>query len=207
MSNDSTQRQLPVCPDLAQLEQEAQDLASAEKIDLAPARLQLAHSYGAESWDRIVQCCQLIDAIWRDDPETVRNLVQAHPNLLHENAGIRNNNWGPPMSYAANLGRDRIIKLLYELGARDLKTAMGRAVLQGKIGTARMLHELLGSPPPPEGASLHKQLHSGYGPRYDVDKMYEYRNVTALGWGRQFHAKVFVSEPALRLIEQHGGVE
>jgi len=56
-------------------------------------------------------------------------------------------------------------------------------------------------------ASLRKQLHPGYGPRYDVDKMYEYRNVTALGWGRQFHAKVFVSEPALRLIEQHGGVE
>ncbi|HTG88241.1 MAG TPA: hypothetical protein VL907_14440, partial [Pyrinomonadaceae bacterium] len=61
MSNDSTQRQLPVRPDLAQLEQEAQDLASAEKIDLAQARLQLAQSYGAESWDRIVQCCQLID--------------------------------------------------------------------------------------------------------------------------------------------------
>jgi len=408
MSNDSTQRQLPVRPDLAQLEQEAQDLASAEKIDLAQARLQLAQSYGAESWDRIVQCCQLIDAIWRDDPDGVRNLIQAHPNLLHENAGIRNNNWGPPMSYAANLGRDSIIKLLYELGARDLVTAMGRAVLQSKIDTARMLHKLRGSPPPPEGAlggpaytlsatgtalvlefgrrvvnesgesiapvdvvletdsrnpaakheilelyvkhgltlpdtpvmalhrgridlleehlrrdpqllkrtfsheeiyppelgchdeilatqgtplagttllhlcvdydeleiarwllergmdpnvqsaadpdgfggytplfatvvsqpnfwmnygghkpqvapftelllkhgadpnvraSLRKQLHPGYGPRYDVDKMYEYRNVTALGWGRQFHAKVFVSEPALRLIEQHGGVE
>jgi hypothetical protein len=31
--------------------------------------------------------------------------------------------------------------------------------------------------------------------------------VTALGWGRQFHAKVFVSEPAMKLIEEYGGVE
>ena len=56
-------------------------------------------------------------------------------------------------------------------------------------------------------ASLRKKLHPGYGPKYDVDKTYEYRNVTALGWGKQFHAKVFVSEPAMRLIEQHGGHE
>ena len=39
-----------------------------------------------------------------------------HPNLLHENAGIRNSNWGPPLSYAANLGRDRIIMIAHELG-------------------------------------------------------------------------------------------
>lgn len=56
-------------------------------------------------------------------------------------------------------------------------------------------------------ASLRKKLHPGYGPKYDVEKTYEYRNVTPLGWGRQFHAKVFVSEPALRLIEEHGGTE
>ena len=406
MSNDPTHR-LPVRPDLAKLEEEARDAAIVAGIDLANAQRQLAHSYGAESWDRLVQCCQLIEAIWNDEPDTVRDLVQKHPNLLHENAGIRNNNWGPPMSYAANLGRDGIIKMLYKLGARDLQTAMGRAVLQSKIGTARMLHELLGSPAPPEGAlggpaytlsvtgtalvlelggrvvnergeriapvdvvletdsrnppakheilelyvkhgltlpdtptmalhrgridlleehlrrdpqllertfsheeiyppelgchdeilatqgtplagttllhmcadyneleiarwllergmnpnvksaidtdgfggytplfatvvsqpnfwmnyggkpqvapftellfnhnadpnvraSLRKQIHSGYAPRCDVDKVYEYRNVTALGWGRQFHADIFVSEPALRLVEQHGGIE
>jgi len=50
-------------------------------------------------------------------------------------------------------------------------------------------------------ASLRKQLHPGYAPRYDTEKTYEYRDVTALEWGRQFHAKVFVSEPAMRLIE------
>jgi hypothetical protein len=55
-------------------------------------------------------------------------------------------------------------------------------------------------------ASLRKQLHPGYAPKYDIEK-HEYRDVTALGWGKQFHAKIFVSEPALRLIESHGGKE
>jgi hypothetical protein len=405
MSNTAT-RLLPVRPDLNQLEREATELAG-ENTALSEAQLALAQSYGAENWLRLVQSCQLIDAIWRDDLESVRDLIQKHPNLLHENAGIRNYNWGPPMTYAANLGRDRIIKMLYDLGARDLESAIDRAALQSKIGTALMLHELLGSPPPPDDAlggpaytlsvsgtnlmlelgvrvvdengrrlapvdvvletdsrkpeakheilesyvkhglelpdtpimalhrgrldlledhlrrdpqllqrtftheeiyppelgchdevlatqgtplagttllhmcvdydeieiarwllergmdpnvkaavdadgfgghtplfatvvsqpnfwmnygqqpqvapftelllahgaapnvraSLRKQLHPGYGPRYDVEKVYEYRNITALGWGKQFHAKVFVSEPALRLIEKHGGVE
>ena len=48
---------------------------------------------------------------------------------------------------------------------------------------------------------MRKRLHEGYGPKYDVENTYEYRNVTALEWGQQFHAKVFVSEPAMKLIE------
>ena len=55
-------------------------------------------------------------------------------------------------------------------------------------------------------ASLRKQLHPGYGPKYDASRAYEYRDVTALSWGRQFHAKVFVSEPAIQLIEAAGGI-
>ena len=51
-------------------------------------------------------------------------------------------------------------------------------------------------------ASLRKQLHPGYGPELEVTKMYEYRNVTPLEWGEQFHAKVFVSEPAMQLIRE-----
>ena len=121
-------------------------------LKLADTQLALARSYEAASWPRLVQCCKLIDAIWRDDVDAVRDLVVKHPNLLHENAGIRNNNWGPPMTYAANLGRDQIIMMLYELGATDLKSAIDRAVLQSKIGTARMLNEWLGSPRPDEGA-------------------------------------------------------
>ena len=168
------ERRLPVKPDLDQLKNQAKDLLRAiragdqsaiaefeqyhpKKIDpanakLADAQLVLARSYEASSWTRLVQSCQLIDAIWRDDVEAVRNLVVSNPHLLHENAGIRNNNWGPPLSYAANLGRDRIITMLHELGATDLITALGRATLQSKIDTARMLHAMLGAPKPPAGS-------------------------------------------------------
>src|SRR5690348_14656376 len=173
-NNPTYSRSLPVRPNLEQLKHQAKDLlhrirngdheAIAEfkslypktapestQVKLADVQFVLARSYGAPNWTRLVQSCQLIDAIWRDDLQTVRNLITQHPNLLHENAGIRNNNWGPPMSYAANLGRNEIIRILYDLGARDLQTAMNRALLQSKIGTARLLHEMMGSPPPPEG--------------------------------------------------------
>lgn len=421
-------RHFPVRPDLDQLKHQAKDLlrnirrgdaqaleefkrfhsrADTSNVKLSEAQFALARSYGAPSWPRLVQSCNLIDAIWRDDLEAVRTLVTKHPNLLHENAGIRNGNWGPPLSYAANLGRDRIIKMLYDLGARDLESAIDRAALQSKIDTARMLHELMGSPRLPKSAldgpaytlsasgtalvlefgapvmdengnrlapvdvvlesdsrkpqakheilemyvqrgvelpdtpvmalhrgridlleahlrrdpdllrrtftheeiyppdlgchdevlatqgtplagttllhmcvdfdemeiarwllergmdpnvkaavdregfgghtalfatvvsqpnfwmnllhlpqvapftqllldhgadpnvrgSLRKKLHPGYEGRFDVENTYEYRNVTPLGWGRQFHAKTFVSEPALKLIEDRGGIE
>jgi ankyrin repeat protein len=167
-------RRIPVRPDLDQLKHQAKDLLRAlrrgdlsavaefqehhpKKVPpasakLADAQLVLARSYQAPSWPRLVLACQLIDAIWRDDVETVRKMVLKHPRLLHEHATIRDSNWGPPLSYAANLGRDRIIKLLHELGATDLMSALGRATLQSKIGTARMLHSMMGSPRPPAGA-------------------------------------------------------
>ena len=422
-------RHLPVRPDLDQLKHQAKDLlrgirrgdppaleefnryhpkpVAPDSVRLADAQLALARSYEAPSWPRLVQACNLIDAIWRNDIDAVRQLVVKNPNLLHENAGIRNSNWGPPLSYAANLGRDAIIKMLHELGATDLESAIDRATLQSKIGTARMLHHMMGSPRPPEGAlsgpaytlsssgtalmlefgaqvlgangerlapvdvvletdsrkpsakheildayaqhglvlpdtptmalhrgridlldehlrrdpgllhrtfthdeiyppelgchdeilatqgtplagttllhmcvdydeieiarwliergmdvntraavdkdgfgghtalfatvvsqpnfwmnhnkqpqaapfaqllldqgadpsvraSLRKQLHPGYGPRYDVDTMHEYRDITPLSWGKRFHARVFVSEPAMRLIAERGGIE
>jgi hypothetical protein len=56
------------------------------------------------------------------------------------------------MSYAANLGRDRIIAMLHGMGARDLEHALDRAALQGRIETAKLLHGLLGAPLPPDGA-------------------------------------------------------
>ena len=140
-------RRLPVRPDLDQLKHQAKDLlkayrdgqaeavalfaefhpdrVGADRAKLRDAQLVLARIYGVSSWTRIVQCCQLIDAIWDDDRDVVRRLVTANRYLLTENAGIGNDNWGPPMSYAANLGRDRIIRLLYDLGARDLQLAMG----------------------------------------------------------------------------------
>jgi hypothetical protein len=100
-----------------------------------------------------VLACQLTDAIWRDDMDAVRALVLKHPKLLHEQALVRkDSNWGPPMSYAANLGRDRIIEMLHGLGATDHQHALGRATLQGKIDTARKLHAMMGAPQPHEDA-------------------------------------------------------
>ena len=105
-------RHLPVRPNLDQLKHQAKDLlreirrgdpsaieefnkhhpepVSPDEVKLADAQLALARSYQAPSWPRLVQACQLIDAIWRDDVGAVRELVLKSPNLLHENAGIRN---------------------------------------------------------------------------------------------------------------------
>jgi hypothetical protein len=168
-------RHVPVRPDLDQLKHQAKDLLRAirsgeseavadlrefhpEPIDpaeakLADAQLALARSYGVRSWPRLVAACHLVDAIWRDDITAVKELVHRDPVLIHENArGTETCNWGPPMSYAANLGRDRIIELLHGLGARDHRSAIDRAALQSQIGTARLLYKLAGSPTLPEGA-------------------------------------------------------
>jgi hypothetical protein len=53
-------------------------------------------------------------------------------------------------------------------------------------------------------ASLRKKLHPGYDPN---DTLREYRDVTALSWGRRFHFRKLVSEPAMKLIEAAGGRE
>ena len=168
-------RRLPVRPNLDQLKHQARELlrgihagdAAAlselkehhpEPIDpanakLADAQLALARSYQASSWTRLVEAVQLADAIWRDDLDAVRHLVTRNPRLIQEDVLVRtDSNWGPPMTYAANLGRDHIIRMLHGLGATDLESAAGRAVLQGKVETAKMVHEMAGSPAVKPGA-------------------------------------------------------
>jgi hypothetical protein len=163
-------RRLPVRPDLEQLHRQAKELLRAihdgdshaiaelraqhpempdpSAAKLADAQLVLARSYQASSWTRLVHAVQLADAIWRDDPDKVLELVTRNPALIHEDVLIRrDSNWGPPMTYAANLGRDRIIRLLHGRGARDLESAAGRAALQGKADTVRMIYDLAGRPP------------------------------------------------------------
>ena len=143
-----SERYLPVRPNLTQLKHQAKDLLREMKharpdAKLAEAQFELARSYGVASWPRLVLTCRMVDAIWRDDVSAVRALVTKHPNLLHEMArGTKDCNWGPPMSYAANLGRDNIIAALRALGAADLTRAMDRAVLQGQIETARRLYAM-----------------------------------------------------------------
>jgi hypothetical protein len=162
-------RRLPVRPHLEQLQRQAKEFLRAihageanaiaefrehhpESIDpsaakLADAQRVLARSYGVSSWTRLVHAVRLADAIWRDDPDTVRALITGNPALIHEHVLIRtDSNWGPPMTYAANLGRDRIIRLLHSHGAKDLEFAAGRAALQGKTETVHMIYELAGRP-------------------------------------------------------------
>jgi hypothetical protein len=50
-------------------------------------------------------------------------------------------------------------------------------------------------------ASLRARLEQGHG----GGPLREYRDVTPLGWGEQYHAKIFVSRESLRLIEARGG--
>ena len=163
-------RQLPVRPNLEQLKHQAKDLLDAvqrddaaavaelqahhpQRIDpqeakLADAQLVLARSYGLPSWLRLSLACRMVDAIWRDDAEAVHELIREHPELLQEDARGVKGNWGPPMSYAANLGRNRIVALLRGLGATDIHFAFNRACLQGQIDTARQLHALGARPEP-----------------------------------------------------------
>jgi hypothetical protein len=164
------ERHFPFRPDLDQLRHQAKDLLKAIRrgepaalgelernhprrpapatARLADAQLALARSYGVASWPRLVQACRMIDAIWDDDVDTVRALVTQHPALLHEHAEGVPGNWGPPMSYAANLGRGRIIAMLRERGAKDLQHAFDRACLQGQLETARQLHAMGARPSP-----------------------------------------------------------
>jgi hypothetical protein len=55
----------------------------------------------------------MTNAIWQGDAATVRELVVKDPQLLHEDARGVEGNWGPPMSYAANVGRTEIIEMLH----------------------------------------------------------------------------------------------
>jgi hypothetical protein len=163
-------RPLPVRPDPEQIHRQAKELLRAmhagdanaiaelrehhpESIDaatakLADAQLVLARTYGASSWTRLVHAVRLADAIWRDDLEGVRELITQNAALIHEHVLIHtDSNWGPPMTYAANLGRDRIIRLLHDHGAKDLESAAGRAALQGKTDTVHLIYDLAGRPP------------------------------------------------------------
>jgi hypothetical protein len=167
-------RHLPVHPNLDQLKHQAKDLLRDMKREqpgakLADAQFALARSYGVASWARLVLACRMVDAIWRDDVEAVRALVVKHPNVLQEMArGTKSCNWGPPMTYAANLGRDAIIAMLRELGVKDLTWAMGRAVLQGQVETARRLYAM--GARPPRGAIMGPaENHNPYGMKYLLD--------------------------------------
>ena len=150
-------RSLPARPNLDQLKHQAKDLLKAyragdaqaaddfaafhpesvppARAKLADAQLVLARSYNASGWSRLAQYCELVDAIWNDEPPTVARLVKANPNLLTDMGEIRNDDW-PPIRVAANLERHRIVRTLADLGARGLAQALDRAGLRGRLQEA-----------------------------------------------------------------------
>ncbi|MGH9887841.1 MAG: ankyrin repeat domain-containing protein, partial [bacterium] len=164
-------RHFPVHPNLRQLKNQAKDLLRAvgrgepdafadlneyhperplpADTKLADAQLVLARSYGLASWPRLVLACEVTDAICHDRVDALRALIVKHPTLIAEPArGFADENWGPPMSYAANLGRTRIIDMLRSLGATDLGHAFDRACLQGELDAARQLFAMGARPAP-----------------------------------------------------------
>jgi len=119
---------------------------SAGKFLLNDAQLVIAREYGFSNWAELKERINantvaglLQEAIHKDDRETVVRLLRTNPNLLH--IPLWSGNWGPPMSHAANLGRLEIVKAVAALGARDHQHAFDRALLQGKLESARWLHE------------------------------------------------------------------
>jgi ankyrin repeat protein len=113
---------------------------------LSDAQLVVAREYAFSNWAELKERIHsntlsgvLETAIRADDRETVVRVLRANPKLLH--IPVWSGNWGPPMSHAANLGRLEIIKAIAELGARDYQHAFDRALLQGRIESARWLHE------------------------------------------------------------------
>lgn len=171
MAKQFYDRHFPVRPNLEQLRNQAKDLlhdlrhgeprarqvwqkhhsgsTSPADAKLAGAQSLLARMYGIASWPRLVAACRMTDAIWRGDVEAVRELVAKNPKLLRESAtGVPDSNWGPPMSYAANVGQNAIIQMLRDIGATDVQHAFDRACLQGKIQTARRLYQMGARPAP-----------------------------------------------------------
>jgi hypothetical protein len=113
------------------------NLPTPEDAKLTDA--QLARVYRFPSWPKLQLCSRLCSAVNADDREAVRTLVLDHPELLTEEVRGRRSHWGAAMGLAANLGRTEIVEMLADMGSQEIQHAFVRAVLQGKIETARAL--------------------------------------------------------------------
>ena len=76
--------------------------------------------------------------------------------------------------------------------AKDLLRAI-RAKEEPALAELRQFH-----PHPPD--PLRETVRAG-----NREEVHEHRDVTPLGWGKVFHNRTVVSEPAMKLIQQHGG--
>jgi hypothetical protein len=212
-------RHFPVRPNLEQLRHQAKDLLRSTRkgdaaalddleafhpnapdagiVRLADAQLVLARSYGLPSWPRLLTACRMTDAICRGDVETVRALVLRDPRLLEEDARGVKGNWGPPMSYAANLGQNAIA--LFATVVSQPNFWINLRALKPDAPFTRLL--LDHGADPNARASLRKELHRGY----EIPGMREYRSVTPVSWGQRFHFQKLVNQESIRMIAERGG--
>ena len=123
--------------------QSAPSIVAAD-FSLQDARLVVARDYRFESWPRLVAEIEsmplkreLEQAIEDDEIARVEKLVGEHPDLLRAN--VRNRNWGPPLSHAANLGKLDLVKALVHLAPEGMEHAFNRAALKGHTEVARFL--------------------------------------------------------------------
>ncbi|PUZ29409.1 hypothetical protein DCC81_08155 [Chitinophaga parva] len=124
----------------------ADDESIVTRLKLSDAQLVIAREYNFSSWAQLklriaanTAAEQIRDAIRANEIDEVIRLLKDHPGLL--DVPVVSGNWGPPMSHAANLGLLDMVKAIKALGATDIQHAFDRALLQGKIETARWLHE------------------------------------------------------------------
>jgi hypothetical protein len=122
-------------------------------LKLSDAQLVIAREYGFSTWTTLKArisahpaASALHDAIWADDRAAVVRILRGSPQML--DLPVMSGDWGPPMSFAANLGRIEIVEACAEMGARDYQHAFDRAILQGKIDCARWLHHHGAKPEP-----------------------------------------------------------
>jgi len=121
-----------------------EDRALALPLKLSDVQLVIAREYGFSNWAALKRriavhslSTVLEAAIRSADRDAVVTILRAHPEMLA--LPVRSGDWGPPMSYAANLGQLAIIQACAELGARDYQHAFDRALLQGQLECAAWL--------------------------------------------------------------------
>jgi hypothetical protein len=114
---------------------------------LADAQLVLARSYHAPSWSQLVLACRIIEATSRDDFDAVREMVEAHPEVVRQVASDHDTGWRSTMANAADLGLRRVIVRLRDLGVRGIKAAVAKPELRQWLNALRLLGRIGARPP------------------------------------------------------------
>jgi hypothetical protein len=110
------------------------------------------------SWTRLVHAVQLAEAIWRDDLD--RSARSSRKSGAHRaRPDSHRQQLGPPMTYAANLGRDASSGFLHSSALANWNRRR-RAALQGKTDTVRMIYDMAGRPLAREVDARRSRVHA-----------------------------------------------